>query len=148
MHLNRTLFCSSVPLISGIALCLALLSSGLPTLSLAICMDDYQAQVDQAMQAQDLDRLESLLTTLKTQADCPTGYLDWMEHSMAQIAAAKADNLTQQGQLDEADEWLKRAPTMVWGTQVVHGDIAARRKQWQANREASSRRWTARQRHT
>jgi outer membrane protein OmpA-like peptidoglycan-associated protein len=50
---------------------------------------------------------------------------------MAQIAALLADELTQQSQLAQAKTWLKRAPTMVWGTQAVHGDIAAHRHQWQ-----------------
>jgi outer membrane protein OmpA-like peptidoglycan-associated protein len=92
---------------------------------------NYESQVKQAVQANDLDTLEELLATLNKQPDCPVSYLDGVKRSMAQIAAAKADSLTQQGQLAEAKSWLKRAPTMVWGTQVVYGDIAARRQQWQ-----------------
>lgn len=109
-------------LVSGIVL---LLGSG----GLAACID-YQAQVNQAVRAHDLDSLEPLFATVKTH--CPRNYLEWLRRSMAQIAAAQADSLTQQGRLDEASEWLKRAPTVVWATQVVRGDIAARRKHWQA----------------
>jgi outer membrane protein OmpA-like peptidoglycan-associated protein len=113
-------------LVSGIVLlCFALLGSG----GLAACID-YQAQVNQAVRAHDLDSLEPLFATVKTH--CPRNYLEWLRRSMAQIAAAKADSLTQQGRLEEADEWLKRAPTVVWATQVIRGDIAARRKHWQA----------------
>ena len=50
---------------------------------------------------------------------------------MAQIAAAKADGLTQQDKLAEAEQLLRRAPTMVWHTQVVHGNIAALRRDLQ-----------------
>jgi outer membrane protein OmpA-like peptidoglycan-associated protein len=92
---------------------------------------NYESQVKQAVQTNDLDTLEKLLATLNKLPDCPVSYLDGVKRSMAQIAAAKADRLTQQGQLAEAKSWLKRAPTMVWGTQVVYGDIAARRQQWQ-----------------
>jgi len=87
---------------------------------------NYESQVKQAVQANDLETLEELLATLNRLLDCPVSYLDGVKRSMAQIAAAKADSLTQQGQLAEAKSWLKRAPTMVWGTQVVYGDIAAR----------------------
>ncbi len=72
------------------------------------------------MQAHDLETLETLLVTLNKQPDCPISYLDAVKRSMAQIAAAQADELTQQGQLALAKTWLKRAPTMVWGTQAVN----------------------------
>ncbi|KHD05466.1 hypothetical protein PN36_04915 [Candidatus Thiomargarita nelsonii] len=98
--------------------------------SLAACID-YQNQVNQAVRAHNLDKLEPLFAILKTQ-DCPTNYLDWLRRSMAQIAAAHADELTQQGQLELANKWLKRAPMLTWSTQVIQGDIAMRHKQWQA----------------
>ncbi|HEC85657.1 MAG: hypothetical protein DRR19_21730 [Candidatus Parabeggiatoa sp. nov. 1] len=92
---------------------------------------DYESAVTKAVQAYHLKVLEQLLTTLNRQPDCPVSYLDAIKRSMAQIAAARADSLVQLGQLAEAETWLKRAPTMVWGTQAVYGDIAARRQQWQ-----------------
>ena len=92
---------------------------------------DYELPIKQAVQAYDLDQLDDLFFALNRQADCPVSYLEAVKRSMAQIAAARADDLTQQGQLTNAVSWLRRAPTMVWGTQVVYGDIAARRHQWQ-----------------
>ena len=114
----------------GAFLFLTLLGGGLPTASLAACAF-YQSSVNQAMQAKDLDTLEYLLVTLNRQPDCDVSYLDWVKRRMAQIAAARADVLVQQGELPVAEDWLRRAPTVVWVTQVIHGDIAARRKQWQ-----------------
>jgi len=92
---------------------------------------DYELPITHAVQAHKLEKLEDLLFELKKQADCPPSYLESIKQSMAQIVAARADDLTQQGQLTNAESWLRRAPTMVWGTQVVYGDIAARRHQWQ-----------------
>jgi len=93
---------------------------------------DYELPVKQAIQAGDLEQLEDLLFALNRLPDCPVSYLEAVKQSMAQIAAARADELTQQGQLTNAQSWLRRAPTMVWGTQVVYGDIAARRHQWRS----------------
>jgi outer membrane protein OmpA-like peptidoglycan-associated protein len=101
----------------------------LPSLSFASCADE-QTQVNQAVQAQNLDQLESLLAKLENQDNCPETYLDWLKRSMAQIAAAKADSLTQQGKLEDAEKFLQRAPMTLWVTQVVNGDIALRRKEW------------------
>ncbi|RKZ93211.1 MAG: hypothetical protein DRR19_01875 [Candidatus Parabeggiatoa sp. nov. 1] len=106
------------------------LLGGLPRVSLAACAF-YQSSVDQAMQAKDLETLEELLVTLNMQPDCSVAYLAWFKRRMAQIAATRADSLVQQGELVVAETWLKRAPTIIWVTQVVHGDIAARRRQWQ-----------------
>jgi len=130
MQVNKTILSSSTLVTSGIALCIALLATGLPSSSLAACAH-YQTQVLKAVQAKDLDRLEALLPTLEAQPDCPSNYLEWLKRSMAQIVARQADNLTPQGGLGEAKALLKRAPTIVWSTQVVRGDIAARQKQWQ-----------------
>ena len=90
----------------------------------------HQSQVNQAIQSHDLDSLDNLLVTLNRQADCPSSYLDGIKRNMAHIAAAQAGRSMEQAQLTEAEAWLKRAPTMVWSTQVLHGDIAAYRKQW------------------
>jgi len=114
---------------SAIALCL--IATGLPRLSLAACAS-YQTQVNSAVQAKDLEQLEPLLATLKSQRDCPANYLEWLERRMSQIAAAEADSFTQQGRLNAARNSLKRAPTILWTTQVVRADIAAREKQWQS----------------
>jgi outer membrane protein OmpA-like peptidoglycan-associated protein len=116
MHL-KTLFLSSI--VSGTTLSLALIGS--PTL--AACVD-YQAQVNQAMQSKDLEMLEPLLASV---ADCPKDYLE----GLAQMAAAQADSLMQQGQLALAEKWLQSAPTKIWATLVAHGNIAALRKKWQ-----------------
>jgi outer membrane protein OmpA-like peptidoglycan-associated protein len=86
--------------------------------------------VNQAIQNHDLDRLDNLLATLNRQPDCPSSYLDGVKRNMAYIAAAQAGRSMEQAQLTEAEAWLKRAPTMVWSTQVLHGDLAAYRKQW------------------
>jgi hypothetical protein len=106
-----------------------LISMGLPTTSWTACAD-YELPMNQAVQAYDLDSLEKLLVTLNKQSDCPNTYLESIKRSMAQIAAAKADSLTQQKQLDDAEMWLKRAPVILWVTQVIRGDIAAHRQQW------------------
>jgi uncharacterized caspase-like protein/surface antigen len=99
-------------------------------ITLAGCAD-YEFQVNQAVQNSDFETLEKLFVTLNRQTDCPVSYLDGVKRSMAQITAINAENLVQQGKLAEAETWLKRAPTMVWNTQVVYGEIAAHRKQWQ-----------------
>jgi outer membrane protein OmpA-like peptidoglycan-associated protein len=106
-----------------------LLILGLPSVSLAACAH-YHSKMSQAVRNFDLDTLEKLLPTLNRQPDCPVSYLDAVKRSMAQIAAANADRLVQQKQLGAAQAWLRRAPTMVWNTQAIHGDIAARRQQW------------------
>jgi outer membrane protein OmpA-like peptidoglycan-associated protein len=92
---------------------------------------DYQSSVQQAIQQSDFDSLEKLLFKLNRQADCSISYLDNVKRGMAQIAAARADELTQQKQIKSATTWLKRAPITTWGTQAVYGDIAAYRHQWQ-----------------
>ena len=92
---------------------------------------DYESAIKQAVPAHDLEALEQLLPTLNNLPDCPLSYLDAVKRSMAQIAAVKADELVQSGQLAEAETWLRRAPTMVWGTQAVYGDITARNQKWQ-----------------
>jgi outer membrane protein OmpA-like peptidoglycan-associated protein len=90
----------------------------------------HQSQVNQAIQSHDLDRLDNLLAELNSQPDCPSSYLDDVKRNMADIAAAQASRSMEQAQLSEAEAWLKRAPTKVWRTQFVHGDIAAYRKEW------------------
>lgn len=90
----------------------------------------YKSQVNRAVQNSDLDSLEYLLNRLNTQSDCSISYVDSVKRSMAEIAAAKAGRLIQQERLAEAKKWLRRAPTMVWNTQVVHGDIAALQRKW------------------
>ena len=106
------------------------LTLGFPTISLAACAH-YHTQMTQAVHSRDLNALEQLLPTLTRQPDCPLSYLDAGKRSMAQIVAVKADGLTQQNQLAEAEQLLKRAPTIVWNTQAVHGNIAALRRDWQ-----------------
>jgi outer membrane protein OmpA-like peptidoglycan-associated protein len=108
----------------------AILYMGLPTVSLAACAD-YESRVNQAARSQDFNTLKQLLPTLNRQSDCSLSYLDAVKRNMAQIAAAKADILTQRKKYAEAEELLRRAPTMVWNTQVVHGNIAAHGKNWQ-----------------
>ncbi len=107
-----------------------LLNAGLPTFSLAACAD-YEAEVNRAVTNLDFDTLEKLLPGLNSeQAACPVSYLESVKRSMAQIAAAKADGLMQQAELAQAEAWLKRAPTKVWNTSVIHGHINAQREQW------------------
>jgi outer membrane protein OmpA-like peptidoglycan-associated protein len=114
-----------------VLLFITLLSTALPSLSLAACAN-YHPQVEQAVRSNDFAKLNKLLATLKQQRACRGPYLNGIERSLAQIAAAKADRLVEQGQLTKAKAWLKRAPTIVWQTQAVQGDIAAKRQQWQA----------------
>jgi outer membrane protein OmpA-like peptidoglycan-associated protein len=126
MHLKTLFLSSATSLLSGTTLSLTLL--GTPSLSLAACVD-YQAQINQAIQLKNLDKLEPLLATLQTQTDCPKDYLD----GIAQTIAAQANSLTQQGQLAQAaqaERWLQGVPT-TWVTQVAQGNIAAHSKQWQ-----------------
>jgi outer membrane protein OmpA-like peptidoglycan-associated protein len=113
-----------------VLLFITLLSGGLlPTVSLAACAD-YELPVQQAVHSKDFNTLEQLLSTLNRQSDCPLSYLEAVKRSMAQIAAREADDLMQQDQLVEAKKWLKRAPTMIWETQVVHGNLVAFHQQW------------------
>ncbi len=91
----------------------------------------HQSQVNQAIQNHDLEQLDNLLATLNNQRDCSTAYVDEVKRSMAHIAAAQAGSSMEQAQITEAQAILKRAPTIVWSTQVIHGDIAAYHKQWQ-----------------
>ncbi len=114
-----------------VLLFITLLSTALPSLSLAACAN-YHPQVEQAVRANDFAKLNKLLVMLNQQRGCRVSYLNGVKRSMAQIAAAKADRLAEQGQLAEAKSWIKRAPTIVWQTQAVQGDIAAKRQQWQA----------------
>jgi len=130
MTVQTVLKSSQISVDIRVLLFTVLLTLGFATVSSAACVD-YELSVNPAVQAYDLDTLEKLLVTLNRQADCPVSYLDGVKRSMAQIAAAKADVLTQQHKFAEAEKWLKRAPTTVWSTQVIYGDIAARRQQWQ-----------------
>ncbi len=101
----------------------------------------YKSQVNRAVQNSDLDSLEYLLTRLNTQSDCSISYVDSVKRRMAQIASAKAGRLIQQERLAEAEKWLRRAPTMVWNTQVVHGDIAALQRKWLAAAQFYNQAW-------
>jgi hypothetical protein len=107
-----------------------LLNTGLPTVSFAACAD-YETEVKRAVTNLDFDTLEKLLPRLNSkQAACPLSYLESVKRSMAQIAAARADGLMQQSKLAQAEAWLKRAPTKIWNTSVIHGNINAQREQW------------------
>jgi len=107
-----------------------LLSTGVHTVSLAACADS-DSQVKQAMQANDLDRLEKLLALLNRQSDCSIAHLNSVENHIAHIVVTQANELVQQDRFAEAEKRLKRASTVVWNIQVVYGEIAAHRKQWQ-----------------
>jgi outer membrane protein OmpA-like peptidoglycan-associated protein len=98
------------------------------TLPTNAACNDYQSQVNRAIGANDLTKLERLLPKLRY---CPSSYIDAVKRSMSDIAAAKADRLVQQGRLAAAENWLKRAKALTWGTQVVRGEIAVRRQDWQ-----------------
>ncbi|WP_069472364.1 hypothetical protein [Candidatus Marithrix sp. Canyon 246] len=76
--------------------------------------NDYQLQVNQAIRANDLTKLERLLPRLRY---CPSSYRNAVKRSMSNIAAA--------------ENWLKRAKIMTWATQALYGDIAIRRQDWQ-----------------
>ncbi len=125
----KMLLASSVSLLNGLVLCVALMGIGFAEGSWAACVD-HQTQVNQALQTQDVDELEVLLNTLESQeVDCSGPYLGWFKLSMAQIIAKQVSKLTQQGQLKEAMTLLNRAPT-TWITQTVRGQIAQQRKKW------------------
>ncbi len=98
------------------------------TLPSSAACNDYQSQVNQAIRAYDLTKLERLLPRLRY---CPSSYINAVKRSMSDIAAAKADRLLEQGRLAAAEKWLKRAKTMTWATQVVYGDISIRHQKWQ-----------------
>lgn len=123
-----------LPLLVGLKslLFITLLSLALPTISFAASCANYYSPINSAVQNRDFDGLENLLNTLNRRRICPVSYLDGVKRSMAQIAAAKADHFTQQGQLIKASNWLKRAPIMVWQIQAVYGDIAAKQQHWQS----------------
>jgi len=104
-------------------------NSGTMTTSSLSC-NNYQTQANQARQ--DLVKLGELFTTLKKR-NCSADDLEQLERNMSNLAATKASNLVQSGNLDEAENWLKYkyTPVNLWITQSVRGDIAAQRKQWQ-----------------
>ena len=91
--------------------------------------NDYQSQVNKAIRAYDLAKLERLLPPILR--DCRSSYIEAVKRSMSDIAAARADTLLQQGKISAAENWLKRAKTMTWGTQVLYGDISIRHQKWQ-----------------
>jgi len=91
--------------------------------------NDYQSQVNKAIRAYDLAKLERLLPPILR--DCRSSYIEAVKRSMSDIAAARADTLLQQGKISAAENWLKRAKTMTWATQVVYGDISIRHQKWQ-----------------
>jgi outer membrane protein OmpA-like peptidoglycan-associated protein len=93
---------------------------------------NYKSQIAQAERAKDLLKLSELLAMLKRQEDCTIDDLDNLKRKMAKIAAEKASELVQRGELDEAEKWLqhKYAPLTLWKTQFVRGKIAAKRQQW------------------
>jgi len=104
--------------------------TSLPTISLAACAD-YEIEVNQAVKNYNLEALEKLLPQLNSQqANCSPSYLKSVKRSMAQIVAIKADGFMQRGQLAQAEAWLGRAPTEIWNTSVIRGNINAQRKQW------------------
>jgi len=90
--------------------------------------NDYESQVNTAIRAYDLTKLERLLPRLRY---CPSSYIDDVKRSMSNIAAAKADSLVQQGRLAAAEKWLERAKDITWGTQIVYADLAMLRQDWQ-----------------
>jgi len=103
-----------------------------PSEPVIVTCDDYNPQIDQAMQTKDLVKLSELLATLKRQEDCTIEDLDNLKREMSEIAADKASELVQRGKLDEAGKWLqhKYAPLTLWKTQAVRGKIASKRKKW------------------
>ena len=94
--------------------------------------DDFHTEVTQTLQAKNLDDLTQWLVRLKKQSDCSADYLYQLKRNISDIAAAKATDLVQRGQLEEADKWLQHqyTPIKSWTTQRVRGDIAAKRQQW------------------
>jgi outer membrane protein OmpA-like peptidoglycan-associated protein len=92
--------------------------------------DGYKIQVSQAVQATDLDQLVGLLA--KSPSECSVDYLNGVKRNLSEMAAARARNLVQRGQLSEAEKWLQDeyVPIRLWTTQEVRGKIAATRKQW------------------
>lgn len=92
----------------------------------------YVPQVSEAVQAEDLKQLKGLLVTLRQQA-CLKYDLKSLEHEMSEMAAAKAKDLAQRDELDEAEKWLgpEYAPQTLPVTQAVRGEIAEKRQQWQ-----------------
>jgi outer membrane protein OmpA-like peptidoglycan-associated protein len=108
----------------------AIFNMGLPTISLAACAD-YEIEVNQAVKNQNLEALEKLLPQLNSQqAACSPSYLKSVKRSMAQIVARKANGFMQRGQLAQAEAWLERAPTEIWNTFMIRGNINAQRDQW------------------
>ncbi len=90
----------------------------------------YKTQVNQAVQATDLDQLVGLLA--KSPPECSVDYLNGLKRNLSEMAAARAKNFVQRGQLSEAEKWLQDeyVPIMLWTSQEVRGKIAATRKQW------------------
>ncbi len=125
-------FLSSSSLIGAI---IFLCFIGMPSASIAIDRN-CQTQINQAIQTKDFDKkdfdkLESLLSTFQTQANCNIDDLEQLKRMMAQIAATQASHLMEKkGQLLEAERWLRRVPIKIWATKKIHGDIAAHRRQW------------------
>ncbi|MEN8215345.1 MAG: hypothetical protein ABFS56_03000 [Pseudomonadota bacterium] len=115
------------------ALCLGGCHSTLLAPSEPLSSVACDVQIEQAERAKDLVKLSELLATLKRQEDCTSDDLDNLKREMSEIAAEKASELVQRGELDEAEKWLqyKYAPLTLWNIQAVRGEIAAKRKQWE-----------------
>ena len=64
----------------------------------------YQEQANQAVQAQDLVQLSQLFATLRGQPDCSAADVEQLKRDMSTLAAQKASDLVQRGNLDEAEK--------------------------------------------
>jgi len=101
-----------------------------PVKTASMTCGNSQTQVNQARQAKNLRQLKALLP--KVSSSCSEGYTDTVKRELSEIAAAKAKVKVQQGQLEEGEKLLKEyAELNIWATQVLRGDIRAKRKQWE-----------------
>lgn len=96
----------------------------------AATCDDYQPQVERAVQNRDLAGLDSLLKELR-RTDCSNNYLNGIKTQLSEMSAEKAKQLVKQGKVGQAEDWLKNySPMTLWQTQEARGDVAAERQQW------------------
>ncbi len=101
-----------------------------PVKTASMTCGNSQTQVNQARQAKNLPQLKALLP--KVSSSCSEGYTDSVKRELSEIAAAKAKVKVQQGQLEAAEKLLNEYTEVnLWATQVLRGDIAAKRKQWE-----------------
>ncbi|KOR32593.1 hypothetical protein TI05_06305 [Achromatium sp. WMS3] len=98
-----------------------------PLLANSFCRQQWQA-ANIARRQLDFAKLQAIKT--RSTDPCPVIVLNHINKLMTQVASAKAQKAFANKQFAKATQWLNQAPITAWYTEIVHGDIAAARKDW------------------